>query len=184
MKRIKKHVCQQFLLSLVFAFIFYIFVLPLACYCYEPVQTITITKEDIINAKPVSPYEVQFSQKDLKKIRMMEKRHFPRTYDELEDRERLSNLEYELLGRKWEFTPQNDRIKKLEIASSNRMIIGTALPASISTKRNAKRMRNQSIPIREKDNVGLIDGFLRLMNPELYDNYRKRSDFLFENFEY
>ena len=64
------------------------------------------------------------------------------------------------------------------------MIIGTALPASISTKRNAKRMRNQSIPIREKDNVGLIDGFLRLMNPELYDNYRKRSDFLFENFEY
>lgn len=184
MKRIKKYIRQQFIVSFVFGAVFYILVLPLASYCYEPVQTVTITKEDIMNAKPVSPYNVQFSQKDLKKIRLMEKRHFPRTYDELEDKERLSNLEYELFGRKWEYTSQNERIKKLELASSNAMVIGTALPASISSKRNVKRMRNESIQMREKDNVGLIDGFLRLVNPKLYDIYSKTSKEQFENYEY
>lgn len=184
MKRMKKYIRQQFILSVIFGSVFYILILPLASYCYEPVQTIEITKEDIINAKPTSPYGVEFSDKDLKKIRIMEKRHFPRTYDELEDKERLSNLEYELLGRKWEYTSQEDRIKKLEYASSNRMVIGTALPASLSSKRTVKRMRNESIQMRQKDNVGLIDGFLRLMNPDLYDAYSKTSRERFENYEY
>ncbi len=184
MKRIKKYMKNQILFAVVFATVFYMLILPLASYCYEPVQTVTITKEDILNATPVSPYNVEFSQKDLKKIRTMEKRHFPRTYDELTDKERLSNLEYELLGRKWEFTEQNIRIKKLETASSNRMLIGTALPASISSRRNAKRMRNDSIQMREKDNVGLIDGFLRLISPELYEVYSKTSREKFENYEY
>ena len=171
MKKIRKYVNFQVIISLIFAAIFYIFILPLASYCYEPVQVVTITKEDIQNAKPQSPYQVSFSQKELKKIQMMEKRHFPRSYEELSDKERLSNLEYELLGKKWEYTPQEERIKKLELASSNRMLSGTALPALISSKRNVKRMRNDSIQMHEKDNVGLIDGFLRLMNPKAYDIY-------------
>ncbi len=184
MKRIKKYLKIEFFLSLIFATLFYILIFPLTSYCYEPVQTVVITKEDIKNAKPVSPYKVSFSQKDLRKIQMMEKRHFPRTYNELNDNERLNNLEYELFGRKWEYTEQNERIKKLEIASSNRMLIGTALPASISTKRNVKRMRNDSIQMRDVDNVGLIDGFLRLINPKAYEFFEKSNKVKFEEWEY
>ena len=180
----KKYDSFQAMLLLIFGIFFCIFILPLSSYCYEPVQTITITKEDIMNAKAKSPYEVNFTQKESKKISMMEKRHFLRSFEELKDSERLSNLEYELLGRKWEFSPQNERIKKLEIASSNRMLQGTALPASISTKRNVKRMRNNSIPMREKENVGLIDGFLKLMNPKAYDIYEQTSRNRFENYEF
>ena len=114
----------------------------------------------------------------------MEKRHFPRTYPEFSDSERLKNLEYELLGRIWEFSPQNQRIERLKLASSNTMLIGTALPASISNKRNAKKMRNTEIQLRDRDNVGLIDGFLRLMSPEKYEIYRKSADKLYYKYEY
>ena len=111
----------------------------------------------------------------------MERRHFPRTYPELTDSERLKNLEYELLGRCWKFSPQKSRIDKLKIASSNTMLVGTALPPSFSSSRMVKRMRNDNVLLRKRDdNVGLIDGFLRLMNPDLYEKYREPADRLFE----
>ena len=153
------------------------------CYCCAQVQSITITKEDIARANP-TPTKVNFSSKDLKAIEIMERRHFSRTYPELTDRERLKNLEYELLGRIWEFSLQDDRIRKLKLASSNTMLIGTSLPASISSKRNAKRMRNTEIQLRQRDNVGLIDGFLKLMSPEKYEIYRKSADELYYKYEY
>ena len=177
-----KNIKFQFIYCIVFAVIFYTIFIPLACYCYEPVQTVTITKEDILNAKP-TPQKVCFSPKDLHAIEVMEKRHFPRTYPEIEDAERLKNLEWELLGKPWLFTSQEERIKTLKIASSNVMLQGTALPASIGSKRNAKRMRNDSIQMRQRDSVGLIDGFLRLVNPELYKQYRKYSDRTFWEYE-
>ena len=170
----------QIIYCIFFSIILYCLIIPLACYCYEPVQTVVITKEDIINAKP-TPSVVNFSKKDLHIIEVMEKRHFPRTYPELSDYERLKNLEYELLGRCWEFSPQRERINKLKIASSNTMLIGTSLPASISSSRNAKRMRNDDVQLRKRDdNVGLIDGLLRLINPDLYSKYRESADKLFE----
>lgn len=169
---------------IIFAAIFYSIFIPLCCYCSEEVKTIIITKEDIKNAKPVSPYPVVFNKKDLKIIEIMERRHFPRTYPEFSDAERLKNLEYELLGRIWEFTPQNERIEKLKLASSNTALIGTSLPAAISSKKIAKRIKNTEIQLRQRDDVRLIDGFLRLMSPEKYEIYRKRADELYYKYEY
>ena len=177
-----KNIKFQIIYCIIYAAIFYTIFIPLACYCYEPVQSVTITKEDIMTAKP-TPEKVAFSHKDLKVIEMMEKRHFPRTYPEFEDSERLKNLEWELLGRIWIYTSQEDRIRRLKLASSNTMLSGVALPAQISSKRIVKRMRNDNIQLRQRDNVGLIDGFLRLINPELYEQYRLRADRQFE-YEY
>ena len=179
MNKFIKIIKLQIIYCIIFSSIFYLLIIPLACYCYEPVQTITITKEDILNAKP-TPSEVEFSKKELHYIEVMERRHFPRTYPELSDRERLKNLEFELLGRCWEFTDQKARIDRLKIASSNTMLIGTSLPPSISSSRMAKRMRNDDVQLRKRDNVGLIDGFLRLINPDLYEKYRNSADRLFE----
>ena len=173
-----------FTFSVICLFICLLLLLFLHSYCCANVQKIVITKEDIKNAKPVSPFQVEFSKKDLKYVEMMEKRHFPRTYPEFSDKERLKNLEYELLGRIWEYTPQNDRIELLKLASSNVMLQGVALPASISSRRNAKRMRNDTIQLRQRDNVGLIDGFLRLISPEKYEYYRQYSDNMFEKYDY
>lgn len=169
----------KFYRNVVFSFLFLV---SCSCYCFEPTQTVVITKEDIINAKP-TPAPVKFSKKDIHSIEVMEKRHFLRTYPEFSDYERLKNLEFELLGQVWEYTPQEDRIKRLKIASSNTMLLGTALPPSISSKRNAKRMRNDSIQMRQRDSVGLLDGFLRLVSPEKYEQFRRYSDRRFE-YEY
>ena len=170
--------------SLIYGIIFYSIFIPLCCYCSEETKTITITKEDILNAKPKSPYSVNFSPKELRIIEIMERRHFPRTYPEFSDAERLKNLEYELLGRIWVYLPQEERIKTLKIASSNTALIGTALPASISSRRMAKRMKNTEIQLRERDDVGLIDGFLRLINPELYKEYRKTAEKQYYKYDY
>ena len=174
-----KNIRYQIIYCVIYAIIFYSIFIPLACYCYEPVQSVTITKEDIKNAKP-TPSKVNFSNKDLKMIEMMEKRHFPRTYPEFSDFDRLKNLEWELLGKVWIYTDQEDRIKRLKLASSNTMLSGVSLPARISSKRNVKRMRNDEIQLRKRDNVGLIDGFLKLINPELYEQYARHADRQFE----
>ena len=179
-----KHIKFQIMYCIVYAILFYSLFLPLACYCYEPVQTITITKEDIINARANSPYPIDLSSKEKKAIEVMEKRHFPRTYPEFTDSQRVKNLEFELMGRTWEFSPQEERIRRLKLASSNTALAGTALPASISSRRNAKRMKNDMVQLRKRDDVGLIDGFLRLLSPEKYEQYRKYSDEMYYKYEY
>lgn len=179
-KRIRFNILHLAICILIVCFVF----VPFASFCSEETKVILITKEDIKNAKPNSPYQVKFSSKDLKDIEVMERRHFPRTYPEFSDNIRLKNLEYELLGRIWEYTPQQDRIKTLKLASSNTALIGTALPASISSRRNAKRMRNTEIQLRKRDDVGLIDGFLRLLSPEKYEMYRKDAENLYYKYEY
>lgn len=179
-KRIKFNI----LYAIIYILMFYSIFIPLSSFCSEETKTIVITKEDIKNARPYSPYQVKFSPKDLKDIEIMERRHFPRTYPEFSDSERLKNLEFELLGKVWQYSPQSERIKTLKLASSNTALIGTALPASLSSKRNAKRLRNTQIQLRKRDDVGLIDGFLRLLSPEKYEVYRKNADSLYYKYEY
>lgn len=182
-QKMNKHTKFNILYSIIFSIIFYLIFIPLTCYCCEPTKTIMITKEDILYAKPNSPYNVYFSLKDLKAIEIMERRHFSRIYPEFSDAERLKNLEYELLGKTWIYLPQEERIKTLKLASSNTMLIGTSLPPSFSSKKMAKRAKTD-IPLRRRDNVGLIDGFLRLINPELYENYRKNADKIYYDYEH
>lgn len=179
-KRIKFNIIY----SIFYTLLLYLIFTPLYSYCSEDIKTIFITKENIKKAKPISPYKVEFNKKDLKAIEIMERRHFPRTYPEFSDKERIKNLEFELLGRAWEYTPQEERIKKLKLASSNTALIGTALPPSISSKKNAKKLRNNEIQLRQRDEVGLIDGFLKLISPEKYEIYRKNANELYYKYEY
>jgi len=178
-----KHIKFNIIYCIIYAIIIYSIFIPLCCYCSELTKTITITKEDIINAKPNSPHKVNFSPKDLKAIEIMERRHFPRTYPEFSDSERLKNLEYELLGKVWEYLPQEERIKTLKLASSNTMLIGTALPPSFSSKKMSKKIKTD-IQLRKRDNVGLIDGFLKLINPKIYEQYRKSADEIYYKYDY
>lgn len=146
------------------------------------VKSVTITKEDILNASPTKT-PVEFSQKEEKWVKVMEQRHFERTFPELSDYERLKNLEYELLGKPWLYTDKKERIDRLKIASSNRMIAGTALPPILNSRKTARRMRNDSFQTRKRDDVGLIDGFLRLLAPDAYDTYRHAADSLFYKYD-
>ena len=63
------------------------------------------------------------------------------------------------------------------------MLVGVALPPSFSSKKMSKKIKTD-IQLRQRDNVGLIDGFLRLLSPEKYEIYRQNADRLYYKYEY
>ncbi len=144
-----------------------------------------ITAEDIMNAKPTAP-DVKFSKKVSKEIKIMEKRHFSNvnTYDS--DKYRIAKLEEYLLGRTWEFLPVDDRMRKLKLASQRKVLSGTAIPQSLRRAGfSPKRIANDSTPVYDNDdNVGLIDGFLKLISPEAYYSLSKQKERMYERYDY
>lgn len=144
-----------------------------------------ISAEDILNAVPRTP-EVKFTRKTLKEINIMERRHFSKINNYDSNKHRLAKLEEYLLGRTWEFLPIELRMQKLKLASQRKVLAGTALPASFRKFGfTPKRIANDSTPkIDHGDDVGLIDGFLRLKAPEAYETYTKHKDKMYERYEY
>lgn len=156
--------------------------LPAMC---EVQQDFYITAEDIMNAQPVPP-DVNFSKKVAREIKTMEKRHFSsvNTYDS--DKYRIAKLEEHLLGRTWEFLPVDERMKKLKLASQRKLLSGTAIPLSLRRAGyTPKRIANDSTPVYDNDdNVGLIDGFLKLMAPDAFKTYSEHKKRMYERYDY
>jgi len=144
-----------------------------------------ITAEEILQTRGNVP-DVKFSGKIAREIRTMEKRHFSgvNTYDS--DKYRIAKLEEHILGRTWEFLPVEERMKKLKLASGRKVMSGTAIPASLKKSGfSPKRIANDSTPVyNNDDNVGLIDGFLKLMNKDAYDAYNARKKRMYERYGY
>ncbi|MCD8023938.1 MAG: hypothetical protein LUE64_00195 [Candidatus Gastranaerophilales bacterium] len=134
-----------------------------------------ITKEDIKNAIPTEA-DVILSKKDEHDIKVMETRHFEKINDYDSPKYRVAKLENYLLGRTWEFSPLPDRMRRLRLASQRKMLSGTSLPIGIRRYASPSRIANDSTPVYEnEDNVGLIDGLMRLYAPEAYKNWSERK---------
>ncbi len=134
-----------------------------------------ITQEDIQNAIPTEA-DVILTKKTEHEIRVMEKRHFASVNDYDSDKYRVAKLENYLLGRTWEFSPINERMHRLKLASQRKMLSGTSLPVGIRRYVSPSRIVNDSTPIYEDDNnVGIIDGLLKLYAPDAYDAWSSRK---------
>lgn len=144
-----------------------------------------ITAEDILQTQGKEP-EVKFSKKIAREIKTMEKRHFSGVNNYDSDKYRIAKLEEHLLGRTWEFLPVDVRMEKLKLASQRKVLSGTSIPASLRKAGfSPKRIANDSTPVYDNDdNVGLIDGFLRLMNKDAYDAYSSRKKRMYERYDY
>jgi len=151
----------------------------------EVQPTFYISAEDILNAQAKAP-DVNFSRKENREIRIMEKRHFAsvNTFDS--DKYRIAKLEEHLLGRTWEFLPVEDRMRKLKLASQRKMLSGTAIPTSLRRAGfSPKRIANDSTPVYDNDdNVGLIDGFLKLISPDAYHGWANHRKRMYEQYDY
>ena len=164
-------------------------VLLIALFTAAPVfsevqPTFYIMAEEIMNAIPTPP-DVNFS-KQYREIATMEKRHFSNVNKFDSDKYRIAKLEEHLLGRTWEFLPMDDRMRKLKLASQRKMLSGTSIPLSLKRAGfSPKRIANDSTPVYDdRDNVGLIDGFLRLMNPDAFDAYSSHKKRMYERYGY
>ncbi len=141
-----------------------------------------ITKEDIQNAI-ATPHSVNFDKKTEHEIRVMEKRHFEKIDDYNEDKYRIAKLEEYLLGRTWEFSPTKDRMNRLKLASQRKMLSGTSLPVGIRRYVSPARIANDSTPVYDnEDNVGLLDGFLKLCAPDIYYTWSARKKRMYERY--
>ncbi len=170
------------LVCLFFLFVPFLSILPV----FSEVQpTFYITAEEIMNAMPTPP-DVEFSEKHNREIAVMEKRHFSNVNKFDSDKYRIAKLEEHLLGRTWEFLPVDDRMRKLKLASQRKMLSGTSIPLSLKRAGfSPKRIANDSTPVYDdNDNVGLIDGFLRLMNPDAFEAYSARKKRMYEQYGY
>lgn len=128
-----------------------------------------ITKEDIKNAIPTEA-KVIFDKKNEHCVEIMEKRHFGKINNYDSPKHRIAKLENLLLKRTWEFSPIKERIERLKLASQRKMLSGTSLPVGIRQFVSPERIANDSTPIYE-DNVGIIDGLMRLYAPDAYKNW-------------
>lgn len=171
---------RKYLFALLFAV--FAIIAPVKC---EVQETFYITAEDIMKAQPLPP-DVTFTNKISREIKTMEKRHFSgvNTYDS--DKYRIARLEEYLLGRTWEFLPVEDRMRKLKLASQRKVLSGTSIPASLRRHGfSPKRIANDSTPVyNDDDNVGLVDGFLRLLNPDAYHAYSEHKKRMYERYDY
>ena len=132
------------------------------------------TIKRIDNTKVRAP-EVKFTPKIEKEISIMEKRHFKNPPTNETDGYRIARLEDTLMGKVWEYTPLETRMRRLKLASQRVTLAGTSLPNNLSRIYTQKRIRNDSIELREIEQVGIIDGLLRVYAPDLYEKVRFRN---------
>lgn len=146
-------------------------------------EELIITQDAINEAEPRGIEEIIFDEKIEKEVRIMEKRHFRNIADSNESpRYRIERLEMELMGRIWAYTPLETRVRRLKLASSRVALSGTSLPPSLAKQYSPKKIHNDSIQLREREQVGIIDGLLRLYAPKLYEAYSRSNDLKFERF--
>lgn len=160
---------------------------PLAYECMasdeeNPYQAeVVITQDTIEDAEPTAP-EVVFTPKIEKDIRIMEKRHFHNKVQNESDGYRLERLEAELMGKVWRYTPLDTRMRRLKTASQRTILAGTSLPAGMSRIYTPKKIHNDSIELTNRDQVGIIDGLLRVYAPDLYQKFRISKDRQFQRY--
>lgn len=139
-----------------------------------------ITKEDIDNAVPTEA-KVYLTEKTEKEVKIMEKRHFANVCKFDSPKYRIVRLEKHLMGRTWEYSPVEERIRRLKLASQRKMLSGTSIPVGIRQYVSPARISNNSTPVYE-DNVGIIDGLMRLYAPDAYHAWSGRQKRMYERY--
>ncbi len=142
-----------------------------------------ITESDIKNAVP-TPKEVNLTKKNNHDLEVMEQRHFGKIYDYDEPKYRVAKLEQYLLKRTWEYSNLQDRMNRLKLASQRKMLAGTSIPPSLRQHFSPKRIQNDSTPTNEnEDNLGLIDGLLKLYAPDIYYGWSEHKRRMYDVYD-
>lgn len=135
-------------------------------------------------AKALADSKNEFTPKMLREIKTMESRHFNNKATDETDEYRLERLEVELMGRSFEGLPLSERMDTVKLASSKRMLRGVAIPVNMNRYATPKRLENNRIQVVSKnDDVGIIDGLMKVYAPELFESYRESRERRFERWE-
>lgn len=121
--------------------------------------------------------DLHFDEKMKKDIETIESRHFKNKAENEQDDYRLTRLEQALMGRTFEELPIDARVKKLKIASQKKLLSGTSIPSSVRI--SSKKIDNDAIQITNENDVGIVDGLMRLYAPSVYEQFRRKNERMF-----
>ncbi len=153
-----------------------------------------ITQQDIESAKSQIKKTI-FTKEQSKKVAQIEKRHFKNSAIFESDSYRLKRLEDYLLKENFHNESAQSRIERLELASQKEYFKGTSIPRSMMRSYRTKRINEISeldkadretkkstrISRYDKNDVGIIDGLLRLYAPDLFkDMSAVQQDMLYK----
>ena len=130
-----------------------------------------------------NPRLINLSEKQFQYLREMEKRHYGRTFEYENSIDRIERLEIDYFD---EVQKGNisQRLKNLRMESTREAISGTAMTPMMQETFNRKYISPRTTDTSHYNNeVGLIDGFIRLWWPDLFaqlTEYRKMKDLTFE----
>ncbi len=108
---------------------------------------------------------VNLAPNQFKALETMEKRLYNRTYDDKVTIDRIEQLEFDLYGSIQKGSPIT-RLNNLKVESMHHSIRGTSIPPSMMRNYQNKYIQNENYEYH--DDVGLIDGFIRLWFPDFY----------------
>ncbi len=129
-----------------------------------------------------NPRLVNLSEKQHQYLRSMEKRRFGRAYEYENSIDRIERLEIEYFD---EVQKGNisQRLKNLRMESTRDAISGTAMTPMMQDTFNRRYISPRTTDTSHYNEVGIIDGLIRLWWPDLYEQlkeYRKIKDLTFE----
>jgi len=124
--------------------------------------------------------DIALEKKDLNDITTMERRHYRNHASEAESNEyRLNRLETTLFGQTFGDMNTKERMRRLRIASQKMFFQGTAMPVKVKSRYiNAG---DDVIQLVERDNVGIIDGLLKVYAPQFYEKIQEKNERLMKS---
>ncbi len=138
-------------------------IIPYFCFAFEIENTAD------------NPRLVNITKQQLKALSTIEKRIYEKSYQGENTIDRLERLELELFHAVQKGTP-TQRINTLKLESARAAIRGTAMTPMMMDTFNSKYINPRGEGIAYHDDVGLIDGLIRVWWPDFYaqiDEYRR-----------
>jgi len=113
---------------------------------------------------------VNLAPDQFKALETMEKRLYRQTFDDKPTIDRIEQLEFDLYGNIQKGSAIT-RLNNLKVESMHHAIRGTSIPPSMMRNYQNKYLQNDKYEYH--DDVGIIDGFVRLWFPDFYSELSK-----------
>ncbi len=137
----------------------YKFFCPL-CLCVVLLCLPSFAEDTYYNGRLINLAPEQF-----KALETIEQRLYNKIHDDKVTLDRIEQVEMDLYGDIQSGSPI-ERLNKLKVKSMHQALRGTSIPPSMMKNYQNKYIQNEEYQYH--DDVGLIDGFIRLCFPDLY----------------
>ena len=130
-----------------------------------------------------NPRLVNLCPEHLRSLKMMEKRLYSNSFEFENNIDRIERLELDLFNEIKVGTP-TQRIESLKLASTAQALRGTAMTPMMQSTFNTRYINPRGADVPYHEDVGIIDGLIRVWWPDLYAQLNEYRRYKEANFYY